>query len=272
MWIESHQTLRTHYKVKRLCRSLGISIPTAIGHLHCLWWWCLDHAQDGCLSAFLPEDIADAVMWDGDPDTLIEGLTIAGFIDEIDGHLVVHDWSEYGEKLHRRRLKQAEKMREFRSRSKALPSRDGNVTTTLQHDMDIDIDMDSTKDTCPERNGRKAKEPAPEVLEVFEGYKAVTGNDGAVLTDKAVSAIRARLKNPKYTPAILISAVKSMMANEWWESRHAHQPVSWFFSSDDQVEKLRGIRPDKAKSNGTPPSNSYAASMPTNEEQLNSYE
>ena len=51
-WIESHQELANHPKTKRFKRALGISTPQAIGHLHLLWWWALDYAQDGSLAAF----------------------------------------------------------------------------------------------------------------------------------------------------------------------------------------------------------------------------
>lgn len=65
-WIESHQELWRHPKTKKLARLLQISIPTAVGHLHGLWYWAMDFAQDGDLSSYDAEDIADAVMWEGD--------------------------------------------------------------------------------------------------------------------------------------------------------------------------------------------------------------
>lgn len=49
-WLRSHQELARHPKVKRLSRQLNISLPQAIGHLHLLWWWCMDYAQDGDLT------------------------------------------------------------------------------------------------------------------------------------------------------------------------------------------------------------------------------
>ena len=45
-------------KVKRLVRALGVNRHAAIGLLHCLWWWALDYAGDGDLSAFSAEDVA----------------------------------------------------------------------------------------------------------------------------------------------------------------------------------------------------------------------
>lgn len=37
-WIESNQQLARHPKVKKAARTLEISVPTVVGHLHFLWW------------------------------------------------------------------------------------------------------------------------------------------------------------------------------------------------------------------------------------------
>lgn len=101
-WIESHQELRDHPKTKRLARRLGISVPAAIGHLHCLWWWAMDYAPDGDISDYDAEDIADAAMWDGDAEQFLQALIDCGpgashgFIERTEsGHLLLHDWWDY---------------------------------------------------------------------------------------------------------------------------------------------------------------------------------
>ena len=63
-WIESHQALREHPKVYRLMDLLGISKLDVIGHLHLLWWWCVDYAPDGLLH-YSPLQIARAAEWTG---------------------------------------------------------------------------------------------------------------------------------------------------------------------------------------------------------------
>lgn len=105
-WIESHDDLATHPKTRRAARALGISIPTMVGHLHLLWHWCLKYADDGDLSGYDLMDIADAMMWDGDPDELITALVDCGpgdrhgFLERReDGSLEVHDWLDYAGKL-----------------------------------------------------------------------------------------------------------------------------------------------------------------------------
>jgi len=105
-WIESHDNLKDHPKTRRAARLLGVSVPTIIGHLHLLWHWCLSYADDGDLSGYDAADIAEAVMWDGDPDQFIEALINcgpagkAGFLErDAQGRLLVHDWHEYAGKL-----------------------------------------------------------------------------------------------------------------------------------------------------------------------------
>lgn len=104
-WIESHQEVGRHPKTKKLARLLGTSLPAAVGHLHYLWWWALDFAQDGTLGKYDNADVADAMQWDGDPDLLIESLISAGYIDDTGAGLVIHDWAEYAGKLLERRAK-----------------------------------------------------------------------------------------------------------------------------------------------------------------------
>lgn len=114
-WIESHQELRDHPKVRRFARRLGISIPAAIGHLHLLWWWALDYAMDGDLSKYDAADIADAAQWDGDPDEFLAALMEcgvgggAGFVERTEaGELLLHDWWDYAGKLIQQRTAYSE--------------------------------------------------------------------------------------------------------------------------------------------------------------------
>lgn len=101
-WIESHQSLANHPKTRKLARLLGVSRVTAIGHLHMLWWWAMEYAEDGDLSRFDAIDMAVACDWDGDETVLLEALTQAGFVDP-DHRL--HDWDDYaGRLLEQRRL------------------------------------------------------------------------------------------------------------------------------------------------------------------------
>lgn len=110
-WIESHQELARHPKTKKLARALKVSIPAAIGHLHLIWWWAMDYAQDGDLSGFALDDIREAAMWTKKGEDLIAGLQEAGFLDGMQ----IHDWDVYAGNLIARRAANAERMRQARA-------------------------------------------------------------------------------------------------------------------------------------------------------------
>jgi len=115
-WIESHQSLGNHPKLKRLARLLSITLPTAVGHLHYLWWWAEDYAQDGDLARYSAEDIADAAQWSGSPTALVEALCNSGFLDcAEDGSLRIHDWDDFAGKLIERRKADAARKKAARS-------------------------------------------------------------------------------------------------------------------------------------------------------------
>jgi len=126
-WIESHQELARHPKTKKLSRRLGISVPAAIGHLHMLWWWALDYAQDGDLSVFEAEDIADAMEWPSESaEVLLNALLESEFIDSGDG-LFLHDWFDYAGRL----VEQREKNRERKRKSRSVSSNKANGHTPV---------------------------------------------------------------------------------------------------------------------------------------------
>jgi hypothetical protein len=126
-WIESHQTLRDHPKLMRLARLLDVPRTSAAGLLHFLWWWALDHAEDGDLSDFDALDLALAAGWEGDPDTFVKALEDcgpgerAGFLACSDGRRVLHDWHDYAGKLVDRRVKDRQRKRAQREKSDDSP-------------------------------------------------------------------------------------------------------------------------------------------------------
>jgi hypothetical protein len=131
-WIESHQNLRYNPKTRKLARILNLSVPAAIGHLHCLWWWATDYAQDGDLSKYTDEDIADAIGWDDDPQQAVDALINSGFIDDDgSGTRTIHDWNDYAGRLIEQR--QANRKRSQRAYNEKKRAENGGSTDSGDH-------------------------------------------------------------------------------------------------------------------------------------------
>jgi len=149
-WVESHQEIARHPKTKRLARALDISIPTTVGHLHILWHWCLDFAQDGDVTEFWADTIADAAMWEGDPETFALALVNTGWLDDAgDGsRIMIHDWDDYAGKLIEKRRADAERKRAARAKDVQ--------DTSSGHPTDIPV---TAHVTVPNLTGQDTTEP-----------------------------------------------------------------------------------------------------------------
>jgi hypothetical protein len=125
-WIASHQQMRTDPLVGRLARKLAIGRAQALGHLHLLWWWCIDHAPNGDLSPFEPEDVAEAAEWEGDPEVFVAGLRESGWL--VEGKIA--GWEQRAGALMSHRQRQ----QRYRARLQAGNGRHSDVTDTYKED------------------------------------------------------------------------------------------------------------------------------------------
>lgn len=186
-WIESHQELGAHPKTQKLARILGLSKPTVVGHLHYLWWWATDYAQDGDLGRFDALDIAIGAEWEGNPDLFVDALIRAGFLDRVDysEDLVIHDWNDYAGKLIERRAKNAERMRDARAGTKeerathvqrTQRARATLPNTTKQNTTEHNLTVGEESPNTPPR-ARKKSAPGFDVF--YERYPRKTGRQDA---------------------------------------------------------------------------------------------
>lgn len=86
---------QNHLKTKRLKRLLGIPLYRAVGILETLWLLCTDCCDDGNVGKFSDQEISDYIEWDGDPTAMVNALVDAGWLDQVAGRPVVHDWLEH---------------------------------------------------------------------------------------------------------------------------------------------------------------------------------
>ncbi len=171
MWIRSDTDLSTHPKLKKLTKILGITRRDAVGLVHLLWHWACKYAPEGDLRRYAADDIANAVDWEGDPNTLIDALLGCGngggpgFLEEGDkGTWFLHDWEDYqsrtvAEKKRQRRYRENKRNEEADVTSRprradvAVTSQTRNTTVaamphdTTRHDHDDDISRSTIGDS-----------------------------------------------------------------------------------------------------------------------------
>lgn len=183
-WIESHQEVAHHPKTRKLARRLGVSIPAAIGHLHLLWWWSIDFAENGDLSRHDDEDIAIGAMWDDDPSTFVDALVDAGWIDRDDQATTIHDWPEYAGRLLDRRAANAARKRKSRAAARDAAGTSGAVTGL----------PNQTKPNQTEPNQENLAPKAARKRDLlFEAVAEVCGIQTAELTDTSRGAMNKAL-------------------------------------------------------------------------------
>nr|DAI56782.1 MAG TPA: Primosomal protein 1 [Caudoviricetes sp.] len=167
-WIESHQELWRHPKTKKLARLLHISIPTAVGHLHGLWYWAMDFAQDGDLSTYDAEDIADAVMWEGDAQEFLDALVESKYADQTEHGVVIHDWFDYAggllESKARKREQSRLRVQEYRKRKREA------AANAEQHPSDPPPPSEPEE---PEEGEKPGKSPPVPYAKIMAAYNEI---------------------------------------------------------------------------------------------------
>lgn len=87
-----------HPKTMRLARLLDIERWGAVGILESLWHFTARHAMRGDIGRWPNDEIAEGIGWKGDPDTLVDALVSARWLDADNSHrLIVHDWHEHAD-------------------------------------------------------------------------------------------------------------------------------------------------------------------------------
>lgn len=91
-WIKSHTVLLRHRKILALAASLKIKPVQALGHVHALWHAALEQQEDGDLSGWSWDQIAQGAAWEGSRKILVNAMNKTKLLDE---HLQIHDWWDH---------------------------------------------------------------------------------------------------------------------------------------------------------------------------------
>ena len=90
-WIESHTVLIRHRKLREFARELRIRPAYALGHLHALWHAALEQREDGDLSSWTDDFIAETSDYPGDTPQYVRLLQKHEWLDG----KILHHWLDY---------------------------------------------------------------------------------------------------------------------------------------------------------------------------------
>lgn len=246
-WLEVHQELPSHPKTVKAGRLLDIRRTSVVGHMVSLWLWALDHAQDGDLSGYDADEIANAAGWDGEPQAFVDALLTcgrqgkAGFLEIVDEKLLIHDWLEYTGKLIERRRQDAERKRTGR--------RNEITGTSSGHPADIrrtsggslkPSSVTVQYSTIPLKGGIGGAEPDPEWAQAFQAFEVQIGKVSSGFT----------LQEMQETFDELRGAGRA----DWWElalkETHRLQGNSWTYMSKVIAGAVKNNMPPGSKPAG----------------------
>lgn len=122
-WISVHDHVDGK-KLRRMSKMLECSKAEALGILNFLWFWGLNNAdENGRIEDADRDDIADVLSGKTQLqlEKVVDVLFSAGWLDDVEGCIYLHDWSEWQEQWYKFRKKKdydAQRKRLERSRNK----------------------------------------------------------------------------------------------------------------------------------------------------------
>lgn len=97
-----------HPKVLDFAARLGVSLPTALGHLELLWAFTGKLAAQGNIGKWPDGAIARACHWLGDPEVFLQSLLQSRLLNAHTVHrYLVHDWADHAPRWVRAKLAKA---------------------------------------------------------------------------------------------------------------------------------------------------------------------
>jgi len=200
-----------------------------------LWWWALDYTDDGYIGKYEAADIADAVMWDGDPEQLLDALIASGFVDE---DLQIHDWQDYQGRILAKREQNRERQKRFResrvsdTSTNALVTRESRVSNdatrhdTTRHDMtepESSPKAPTTPKEKPQARFAPDSEPAKLVttlrgLIVANNPTARAAKMGAVEQQKWAEEFDRMIRLDGRDPPTIERVMRWAQADEFWKA------------------------------------------------------
>jgi hypothetical protein len=221
-WIESHQSLKDHPKLFKLCSVMQWDQDMAIGKMQRFWWWCLDYALDGNLENFNDSQIALGMgVAISQAKQLVEAMVQARWLDR-KPYFRVHDWWTYTGRFIQIKYKNSP---ECWRRIKDL--------YVQREQLPLELPQGVLQDTEPNQpNQPNQPSTAHFVHEIYEAYPR------KVSKPEALKAIKKAME--KLDPAQLLEKTKRYAtAVSTEEKRFVPHPATWFNQerfNDPEVE------------------------------------
>lgn len=110
-WIKMRIDLQSHPKIVRILSETDSDKFRVVGGLHAVWSIFDTHSEDGILKGYSIKALDHVIGWDGFSASLIQ----AGWLQEIDGGLVMPGFGEHNGKSAKRRAEDQKRKRDARN-------------------------------------------------------------------------------------------------------------------------------------------------------------
>jgi hypothetical protein len=172
-WIESHTVLLRHRKLIELAKDLRLKPVYALGHLHALWHAALEQQEDGDLSSWSDELIAEMSGFDGGAPQYVSLLRLHGWLND----KILHDWLDYAGKYLTAKYRTAnpKKLRQILLKHKSVNDRTKNRSKSGRDAIGLSHHKVLNSSSSEEGLGETKEFPEwldPEVWDAFRKHRA----------------------------------------------------------------------------------------------------
>lgn len=179
-WISIHEHV-TGPKLRLLAKQAGCTQNEALGMMVRLWLWSIKNiGQDGLLKSMERYDLAEIINIGlgktYDPEKIVDAMIDTGWIDEVDGQLFIHgwsDWQRYYYSYAERNKKETERIRKARAKKKetksAEPEEENQIADTGK--MVSGAETDATADPAAAKQ-KTSKTASKKEFAYTDGFEA----------------------------------------------------------------------------------------------------
>ena len=251
-WIESHTVLLRHRKLVSLAKDLRLKPVYTLGHLHSLWHAALEQADNGDLTSWTDDFIAESASYQGDAPQFVSLLQKHRWLDG----KVIHDWLDYAGNYLRscKYRRNPEKWQEIENLHKSLKTtymtKSDLVSATLPNLTDL---TDHTKPTKPD-----VFFPFSEIWERYpnkDGKKQAENHfKSSVKTENDWKNINKALDNYLKSEKVLKGFIKngSTWFNNWLDWVDFVQPEKYDESFMSDLRVINALRKGRGENELSP--------------------